>query len=106
METDQEDAAGNKGATVQDTFKALDGAVMTNGAAATSEAPALAAYQESGAKAVLMLDTPNDPNPGTMVPEPGVMGDPCSKKVDLKVQKIWDDCLIFGTAGRKTAALP
>ena len=91
VDTDQEDAAGNKGATVQDTFKALDGAVMTNGAAATSEAPALAAYQESGAKAVLMLDTPNDPNPGTMVPEPGVMGDPCSKKVDLKVQKIWDD---------------
>lgn len=95
VDTDQEDAAGNKGATVQDTFKALDGAVMTNDAAATSEAPALAAYQESGAKAVLMLDTPNDPNPDTMVPEPGEGADPCLWNVDLTVNKVWDDWFDF-----------
>lgn len=82
--------------TIYAMFKALDGAVMTNGAAATSEAPALAAYQESGAKAVLMLDTPNDPNPETTVPEPGVGGDPCAETVDLTVQKIWDDWFDFG----------
>lgn len=78
----------NKGAAVQDTFKALDGAVMTGGDAENRN---LDAYQADGGKAVLMLDTPTESNPGTMVPEPGVMGDPCSKKVDLKVQKIWDD---------------
>ncbi len=95
VDTDQEDAAGNKGATVQDTFKALDGAMMTNDAPAASEAPALAAYQESGAKAVLMLDTPNDPNPGTMVPEPGEGADPCLWNVDLTVNKVWDDWFDF-----------
>ena len=81
--------------TIYAMFAALDGAVMTNDAAATSEAPALAAYQESGAKAVLMLDTPNDPNPETTVPKPGVMGDPCAERVDLTVQKIWDDWFDF-----------
>lgn len=83
-----------KGMKVYDMFKALDGAVMTGDEGVTPLA--LDAYQENGAKAVLMLDTPTKPNPGTMVPEPGVMGDPCSEKVDLKVQKIWDDWFNLG----------
>ena len=83
----------NKGAAVQDTFKALDGAVMTGDEGVTPLA--LDAYQESGAKAVLMLDTPNDPNPGTMVPEPGEGADPCLWKVDLTVNKVWDDWFNF-----------
>lgn len=82
----------NKGAAVQDTFKALDGAVMTGGDAENRN---LDAYQADGGKAVLMLDTPTESNPGTMVPEPGVMGDPCSEKVDLTIQKIWDDLFNF-----------
>ena len=68
---------------------------MTDGTMDASEAPALAAYQESGAKAVLMLDTPHDPNPGTMVPEPGEGADPCLWYVDLTVNKVWDDWFNF-----------
>ena len=83
----------NKGAAVQDTFKALDGAVMTGDEGVTPLA--LDAYQENGAKAVLMLDTPNDPNPDTMVPEPGEGADPCLWKVDLTVNKVWDDWFNF-----------
>lgn len=86
----------DKGMKVYDMFEALDGAVMTDGTMDASEAPALAAYQESGAKAVLMLDTPTEPNPETTVPEPGVGGDPCAETVDLTVQKIWDDWFDFG----------
>lgn len=84
------------GMKVYDMFVALDGAVMTDGTMDASEAPALAAYQEKGAKAVLMLDTPTEPNPETTVPEPGVGGDPCAETVDLTVQKIWDDWFGFG----------
>ena len=86
----------DKGMKVYDMFEALDGAVMTDGTMDASEAPALAAYQENGAKAVLMLDTPTEPNPETTVPEPGVGGDPCAETVDLTVQKIWDDWFDFG----------
>ena len=78
---------------VYDMFVALDGAVMTGGEGVTPLA--LDAYQESGAKAVLMLDTPNDPNPGTMVPEPGEGADPCLWNVDLTVNKVWDDWFNF-----------
>lgn len=92
----------DKEMTVFDMFKALDGAVMTGDEGVTPLA--LDAYQENGAKAVLMLDTPTKPNPGTMVPEPGVMGDPCSEKVDLKVQKIWDDWFNLGE-GREEVTL-
>lgn len=81
--------------TIYAMFEALNGAVMTDGTMDASEAPALAAYQESGAKAVLMLDTPNDPNPGTMVPEPGEGADPCLWYVDLTVNKVWDDWFNF-----------
>ena len=86
-----------KDLTVYDMFLALKDAkeTGTNAENQTVQRP-LNAYMENGAKAVLMLDTPNDPNPGTMVPEPGVMGDPCSEKVDLKVQKIWDDWFNLG----------
>lgn len=83
----------DKEMTVFDMFKALDGAVMTGDEGVTPLA--LDAYQESGAKAVLMLDTPNDPNPGTMVPEPGEGADPCLWKVDLTVNKVWDDWFNF-----------
>ena len=80
--------------TVFDMFKALDDAVMTGDEGVTPLT--LDAYQENGAKAVLMLDTPNEPNPETTVPEPGVGGDPCAETVDLTVQKIWDDWFGFG----------
>lgn len=82
-----------KGMKVYDMFAALNGAVMTGDEGVTPLA--LAAYQENGAKAVLMLDTPNDPNPGTMVPEPGEGADPCLWKVDLTVNKVWDDWFNF-----------
>ena len=87
-----------KDLTIYAMFAALDGAMMTNDAPAASEAPALAAYQENGAKAVLMLDTPNTPNPDTMVPEPGEGADPCLWNVDLTVNKVWDDWFDFEQA--------
>ena len=83
----------DKEMTVFDMFKALDGAVMTDDEGVTPLA--LDAYQENGAKAVLMLDTPNDPNPDTMVPEPGEGADPCLWNVDLTVNKVWDDWFNF-----------
>lgn len=83
----------DKEMTVFDMFKALDGAVMTGDEGVTPLA--LDAYQENGAKAVLMLDTPNDPNPDTMVPEPGEGADPCLWNVDLTVNKVWDDWFNF-----------
>lgn len=84
-----------KGMKVYDMFVALDGAKLT-GEGESAVPRDLAAYQESGAKAVLMLDTPTEPNPETTVPEPGVGGDPCAETVDLTVQKIWDDWFGFG----------
>ena len=84
-----------KDLTIYAMFAALDGAVMTDGTMDASKAPALAAYQESGAKAVLMLDTPNTPNSDTMVPEPGEGADPCLWNVDLTVNKVWDDWFDF-----------
>ena len=87
--------------TVYDMFKALDGAVMTGDEGVTPLV--LNAYQENGAKAVLMLDTPTEPNPETTVPEPGVGGDPCAETVDLTVQKIWDDW--FGFGGNRPASV-
>lgn len=84
----------DKGMKVYDMFVALDGAKLT-GEGESAVPRDLAAYQESGAKAVLMLDTPNDPNPGTMVPEPGEGADPCLWKVDLTVNKVWDDWFNF-----------
>ena len=51
----------------------------------------LNAYKLDGSKAVLMLDKENPDNPETLVPEPGEMADPCADKVDITIQKIWDD---------------
>lgn len=50
----------------------------------------LAAY-ESPAKAVLMLDTANTPNPDNTTSEPADTADPCKKYVDLTISKIWKD---------------
>ena len=88
-----------KDLTVYDMFLALKDAQET-GTNAENQAVqrALNAYV-SDAKAVLMLDADSPDNQPTIVPEPGVMGDPCSEKVDLKVQKIWDDW--FGLGGSR-----
>lgn len=50
----------------------------------------LAAY-ESQAKAVLMLDTPTNANPDSTTTEPADTADPCKKKIDLTISKIWKD---------------
>ena len=50
----------------------------------------LAAY-ESPAKAVLMLDTPTNANPDSTTTEPADTTDPCKKKIDLTISKIWKD---------------
>lgn len=50
----------------------------------------LAAY-ESPAKAVLMLDTVNSPNPDNTTSEPADTADPCKKYVKLTISKIWKD---------------
>lgn len=51
----------------------------------------LDAYQENGAKAVLMRDTPQTDNGAGLTPEPGDGQDPCAETIDLTLQKIWDD---------------
>ena len=66
----------------------LKGAKMED-AAATKTAE-LAAY-ESPAKAVLMLDTPTSANPDSTTTEPADTADPCKKKIDLTISKIWKD---------------
>ena len=50
----------------------------------------LSAYA-SPAKAVLMLDTVNAPNPDNTTSEPADTADPCKKYVDLTISKIWKD---------------
>lgn len=50
----------------------------------------LAAY-ESPAKAVLMLDSPTNANPDSTTTEPADTADPCKKKIDLTISKIWKD---------------
>lgn len=64
----------------------LENAKMTgNGVSAD-----LSAYA-SPAKAVLMLDTANSPNPDNTTSEPADTADPCKKYVDLTISKIWKD---------------
>ena len=58
--------------------------------AAASKTAELAAY-ESPAKAVLMLDTPTNANPDSTTTEPADTADPCKKKIDLTISKIWKD---------------
>ena len=50
----------------------------------------LSAYV-SPAKAVLMLDTVNSPNPDNTTSEPADTADPCKKYVKLTISKIWKD---------------
>ena len=69
-------------------FSDLKDAKMEDAAAATTAD--LAAY-ESPAKAVLMLDTANSPNPDNTTSEPADTADPCKKYVDLTISKIWKD---------------
>lgn len=57
---------------------------------AASKTADLAAY-ESPAKAVLMLDTPTSANPDSTTTEPADTADPCKKKIDLTISKIWKD---------------
>ncbi|MDO5024093.1 Cna B-type domain-containing protein [Slackia piriformis] len=45
----------------------------------------------SPAKAVLMLDTAQTGNGGALTPEPGEGQDPCEARVDVTIQKIWND---------------
>ena len=51
----------------------------------------LGVYQEDGAKAVLMADTAVTDNTGGLTPEPGDGQDPCAQKVDVTIQKVWND---------------
>ena len=71
-------------------FEALNGA-LESAFSRDGDTRALNAYMLGGSKAVLMLDKENPDNPETIVPEPGEMADPCSEKVDITIQKIWDD---------------
>ena len=54
----------------------------------------LSAYA-SPAKAVLMLDTANSPNPDNTTSEPADTADPCKKYVNLTISKIWKDLSNF-----------
>lgn len=51
----------------------------------------LGVYMEDGAKAVLMDDAAVSDNTGGLTPEPGDGQDPCAQKVDVTVQKVWND---------------
>ena len=51
----------------------------------------LGVYMEEGAKAVLMADAAVTDNTGGLTPEPGDGQDPCAQKVDVTVQKVWND---------------
>ena len=66
----------------------LKGAKMED--ATASKTADLAAY-ENPAKAVLMLDTPTSANPDSTTTEPADTADPCKKKIDLTISKIWKD---------------
>lgn len=68
-------------------FDELQGAVEKG----TGVQRELDAYQENGAKAVLMRDTPQTDNGAGLTPEPGDGQDPCAETIDLTLQKIWDD---------------
>lgn len=46
---------------------------------------------ESASKAVLMLDTAQTGNGGALTPEPDEGQDPCEARVDVTIQKIWND---------------
>lgn len=85
-----------KDLTVYDMFLALKDAKETGTNAENQTVQRELNAYVSDAKVVLMLDTDSPDNQPTIVPEPGVVGDPCSENVDLTVQKIWDDWFNFG----------
>lgn len=58
---------------------------------ATADGADLGVYMEDGAKAVLMDDAAVSDNTGGLTPEPGDGQDPCAQKVDVTVQKVWND---------------
>ncbi|MBM6692605.1 Cna B-type domain-containing protein [Bifidobacterium pullorum subsp. saeculare] len=58
---------------------------------ATAGGADLGVYMEEGAKAVLMADAAVTDNTGGLTPEPGDGQDPCAQKVDVTVQKVWND---------------
>ncbi len=60
------------------------------GAAGTGFQEPLGVY-ESPAKAVLMLDAAQTGNGGALTPEPDEGQDPCEARVDVTIQKIWND---------------
>lgn len=60
------------------------------GAAGTGFQEPLGVYA-SASKAVLMLDTPQTGNGGSLTPEPGEGQDPCAMTVDVTIQKVWND---------------
>ena len=60
------------------------------GAAGTGFQEPLGVYA-SPAKAVLMLDTAQVGNGGALTPEPDEGQDPCEARVDVTIQKIWND---------------
>ena len=55
---------------------------------------------ESSAKAVLMLDAAQTGNGGVLTPEPDEGQDPCEARVNVTIQKIWND------AGNKEGLRP
>lgn len=60
------------------------------GAAGTGFQEPLGVYA-SPAKAVLMLDTAQTGNGGALTPEPDEGQDPCEARVDVTIQKVWND---------------
>lgn len=45
----------------------------------------------SNAMAQLMLNTPTDLNDESLIPNPGESKDPCDQKINLTIQKVWQD---------------
>lgn len=72
-------------------FDELKGAILSSGDG--QEDLLLEAYQNDGAKAVLMLDTETKPSDPSDTPNPPEQQDPCDEKVNLTVQKVWKDWL-------------
>ena len=71
--------------TVQ-RFTDLKGALMSDG---TQTKIPVEAYQENGAKAVLMNDVKTYPTESGDEEEPDDIQDPCKDKVELRIKKVW-----------------
>ena len=83
-------APGANESDYQLIFGKWEDAVLASSSSGADSAP-IDVYQNSGAKAVLMLDTPINMNDESLIPVPGVALDPCDEKTKLTVQKVWDD---------------